>query len=130
MENPAIAPAGGTGAPSSELGNLWNSMIEGLRAQENDIRSGIAEGLRPNGDLMGVPDHIRDQIKTWEEAFTSTQDRKLVQELKAKIYEIHASRDAYVASQVESKTERFHLELAMKAASKTTSGIQQLLSAQ
>lgn len=116
--------------PSSELPDLLDSMVQGLRNQEGRIRTGIFEGLKPNGDVLGLPDHVREQFKVWDATFTNAADRNMVNQLKQKIMAITQSRETYVTEQVQSKTARIQLELAMRAASKTTSGIQQILSAQ
>lgn len=114
----------------SELQNLFESISTSLRQQEENIRESFIEGLNKNGNLFGVPDHVRRQIEVWENTFTSAEDRKMVDELKSKILEITSNNESYIREQAEQKTARFQLELAMRAANKSVSGIQQLLSSQ
>lgn len=123
----AIAPGGATG---TEMRDLFRSISDGLQQQEAKIRDSFVEGLARNSTLSGVPDHVKKQFEIWDQTYTRSEDRKLVEELKARISEISLSNEAYVRDQAQQKTARFQLELAMRAANKTTSGIQQLLSAQ
>jgi hypothetical protein len=120
------SPASG----GSELQNLFQSIGNSLRKQEEDIRSGFEEGLKTNSSLSGVPEHVRRQFEVWEATYTGAEERKLVESLKRKITEIAVSNEDYVRDAAEQKTARFQLELAMRAANKSVSGIQQLLSAQ
>jgi hypothetical protein len=119
-----------TAAGGGELQNLFQSIGASLRQHEESIRSSFAEGLKRNGDLSGIPDHVRRQFEVWEATFTGTEERKLVEALKRKVTDISLSNEAYVRDQAQQKTARFQLELAMRAANKSVSGIQQLLSSQ
>jgi hypothetical protein len=130
MEISSISLPSDASIQTNELPNLMNALLESIRNQENNIRADITEGLKPNGKLMGLPDHIREQFKVWDNTFTSGEDRKLVDALKQKIVALVQSNENYIVDQVQSKTSRFQLELAMRAANKATSGIQQILSAQ
>jgi predicted unusual protein kinase regulating ubiquinone biosynthesis (AarF/ABC1/UbiB family) len=117
-------------ASGTEMRDLFQSMAEGLQKQEMRIRDSIAEGLRQDSNLGGIPDYMRKQFDVWDQTYTGGEERKLVEELKSRIMELTANNEAYMRDQAQQKTAQFQLELAMKAANKTTSGIQQLLSAQ
>jgi hypothetical protein len=117
-------------APGNELQSLFQSIGASLRTHEESIRSSFVEGLRKNGELSGIPDHVRRQFEVWDATFTGTDERKLVEALKRKITEIAASNEDYIRDQAQQKTARVQLELAMRAANKSVSGIQQLLSSQ
>ncbi len=123
----AIAPGGAAG---TEMRDLFRTMSEGLQQHEADIRNSFVEGLAKDGELSGIPDHVKKQFEIWDQTYTRPEDRKLVEELKSRIMEISASNEGYIRDAAQKKTSRFQLELAMRAANKTTSGIQQLLSAQ
>lgn len=125
-----ISSVAGAIPGGDELQNLFQSIGSALRKQEEDIRGSFADGLKRNSELSGVPDHVRRQFEVWEATFTGTEERKLVEALKRKITEIAVSNEAYVRDQAQQKTARFQLELAMRAANKSVSGIQQLLSSQ
>ncbi len=122
------APMGPQGG--GELQRLFQSVSTSLRQNEESIRSGFAEGLDPNGKLFGLPPHIQRQFEVWDKTFTGGEERKLVEALKKKITEISTNTENYVKDAAQQKTAQFQLELAMRAANKTVSGIQQLLSAQ
>jgi hypothetical protein len=114
----------------SGIDTMMRNIAREIENQEKKFRATFVEGLRPDGDLMGFPKHIQDQFKKWDETFTSPEDRKLVAELKNKIIEITTNTQDYIGERVRENSNKFRLEIAMKAVGKTTSGIQQLLSAQ
>ncbi len=124
----AIEPT--SSVEKSGIGAFIRNSIDELKAQEANIHESFAEGLRPDGHLMKLPDHVSDQFKRWENTFTSPEDKALVSEVKRKVIEMSESNSAYIRERVDGNTEKIRLELAMKAVSKTTQGIQQLLSAQ
>ena len=100
------------------------------RFQHENIRSGFTEGLNPHGKLFGLPPHIQRQFEIWDKNFTGGEERKLVEAMKKKMTEINLNTENYIKDAAQQKTAQFQLELAMRAANKTVSGIQQLLSAQ
>jgi hypothetical protein len=114
----------------SSLEALMRGMVQELEAQERKFHESMFEGLKPDGELMTIPTYVQDQFKKWDETFTSPEDRKLVSEVKDKILEIIGNTQDYISERVHENSNKFRLEVAMKAVSKTTSGIQQLLSAQ
>ncbi|MCU0910047.1 MAG: hypothetical protein MUE98_01470 [Rhodobacteraceae bacterium] len=119
-----------TSQQSSGLDALMRDMARSIEEQEKAFRDSFAEGLKPGGELMGIPKHVRDQFKLWDETFTNPEERKLVAELKSRIIEISTNTQEYIGERVTQNAKKFQLEMAMKAAGKATSGIQQLLSAQ
>lgn len=121
---PAGPQAGG------ELQRLFDSVSTSLRKNEENIRSGFTEGLNPHGKLFGLPPHIQRQFEIWDKNFTGGEERKLVEAMKKKMTEINLNTENYIKDAAQQKTAQFQLELAMRAANKTVSGIQQLLSAQ
>jgi hypothetical protein len=121
---PAGPQAGG------ELQRLFESVSTSLRQNEESIRRGFTEGLDPQGKLFGLPPHIQRQFEVWDQTFTGGEERKLVEAMKKKMTEITLNTENYVKDAAQQKTAQFQLELAMRAANKTVSGIQQLLSAQ
>ena len=130
MTIPAISSAAAGTQGGGELQRLFQSIGTSLRENEDNIRSGFTEGLKPNSDLFGIPTHVRRQFEIWDTTFTGGEERKLVEALKKKITEISLNTENYLKDAAQQKTANFQLELAMRAANKTVSGIQQLLSAQ
>ena len=114
----------------SSLEALMRGMVQELEAQERKFHESLFEGLRPDGELMTIPTYVQDQFRHWDETFPSAEDRKLVGEVKNKILEMIGNTQDYISERVHENSNKFRLEVAMKAVSKTTSGIQQLLSAQ
>lgn len=112
------------------LAGFASSIVHSLKQQELVISDSFHEGLRANGPVMKMPDHMTERFRVWEESFSSPEDLAKVAEVKKRVTAMMESTSNYVASQVESKTKRVQLELAMKAVSKGTQGIQQLLSSQ
>ncbi len=112
------------------LASFASNAIQSLKAQESEIADSFYEGLRPDGELLKVPEHITQRFRVWEENFSSPEDLAKIAEVKQRVTTMLKGTDDYIVSQVESKTKRVQLELAMKAVSKTTQGIQQLLSSQ
>lgn len=117
-------------ATGSSLEALMRSTLQELEAQERKFHDSIFEGLRPDGELMTIPSFIQDQFRKWDETFTTAEDRKLVGEVKNRILDVIQNGQEYIQERVHENSNKFRLEIAMKAVSKTTSGIQQLLSAQ
>jgi hypothetical protein len=114
----------------SGLAKFATNAIQSLREQEENIADSFYDGLRPDGQLLKVPEHITERFRVWEESFSSPEDLAKVAEVKQRVTTMLEGTADYVTSQIESKTKRVQLELAMKAVSKTTQGIQQLLSSQ
>jgi hypothetical protein len=127
----AISAVGNaTRSDGAGLGGVADNIVNALKAQEAKISDTFVEGLRPDGHLMKLPTHMTDQFKKWEEAFTSPEDLALVAGVKGKVIEMAQLNSEYIQTTIERKAEKVRLELAMKAVSKTTQGIQQLLSSQ
>lgn len=115
---------------SSGMTRMLESLGNSIEHHESRIRGSIIDGLDPNGDVMGIPKHIKDQFASWDAQFTAPEDRKLVEDLKNKVMEITTANQDYIRGKVERNADKMQLELAMKAVSKTTQGIQQILSSQ
>ncbi len=116
--------------PTSGLAGFASNAVQALKKQEQAISDGLTEGLAKSGPVMKMPDHIKERFRVWEDTFDSPEDLARVAEVKQRVTAMMESTTDYVASTVERKTQKVQLELAMKAVSKSTQGIQQLLSAQ
>jgi hypothetical protein len=114
----------------SGIAGFASHVVQALKQQELKIADSFQEGLRPDGLLLKMPDHITERFRVWEESFSSPEDLAKISEVKQKVTGMMDGTSEYVTSQVETKTKRVQLELAMKAVSKSTQGIQQLLSSQ
>ena len=123
----AIAPSSGAGG---EMQQVFQKITNIMQEHEVSIRSGLTEGLSQKNAATGIPDYMRKQFEVWDKSFTKPEDLKLIEEVKARVSDLALSNDSYIRSSIERKTTQFQLELAMRAANKTTSGIQTLLSAQ
>lgn len=121
----AIEKGGETG-----IAGFATNVIESLKEQELTISDSFREGLRPDGHLLKMPDHMTERFRVWEEKFTSPEDIAKVAEVKQQVTAMMGATADHVVGQIERKTQKVQLELAMKAVSKTTQGIQQLLSSQ
>ena len=117
-------------AEARGFSTLANQVMERFQYHEDRIQQSFAKGLEPNGELTGLPDYVKQQFKRWDEEFTRPEDLALVRVLKQKVQALHESNVNYIRDQVRVKSDSLRLETAMKAVSKTTQGIQQLLSSQ
>ena len=118
------------GTSESGIGRFAETVIDSLKEHEQRISDRFGDGLRADGPLMKMPDHISERFTVWESTFHTPEDLKLVAEAKRMMNDMYSNTSQYIADQVESKTKKVQLELAMKAVSKSTQGIQQLLSSQ
>lgn len=118
------------GPNPSGMSRMLETLGNAVEHHEARIRNSFAEGLNPNGEVLGIPKHLKDQFASWDAQFTAPEDRKLVEDLKARVLEITAANHDYVRGKVARNADKMQLELAMKAISKSTQGIQQLLSSQ
>ncbi|MGL6209786.1 MAG: hypothetical protein ACRC14_08160 [Paracoccaceae bacterium] len=105
-------------------------IADSLKEHEAGFRKSFVEGLDPSGDLMRRPGYLREQFQRWDETYTSPEDRAMVDTLKRKVLEMAEVTSQNIRDKVRDNSERLKLELAMKAVSKTTQGIQSLLQSQ
>lgn len=127
----AISPISSVeSAGKSSITDMMAGLGQSLERHENTIRDSFSEGLAPNGDVMGVPKYIQDQFKTWDQQFTAPEDLARVADLKRKVLEINTANQDYIERKIGRNADKMQLELAMKAISKTTQGLQQILSSQ
>lgn len=122
---PSVKSAGPEG-----LAGFAENALKTLEKQELKFQESFVKGLDPGGDLLKTPKFLKDQFARWDQQFTRPEDIALVAALKKQILEISAINKDVIRDKVVENTERLKLELAMKAVSKTTQGLQQLLSAQ
>ena len=103
---------------------------ETIKGYEQHIIGDIEEALSPGSEIQKLPKHVQDQFKQWDNYFTDPESRALMESVKKKIIEMHNSNQDYIREKVKSNADKIRIEFAIKAISKTTNGIQQILSAQ
>jgi hypothetical protein len=128
--NSVVAVGAVSGSERSGIANFAESAMEALKQHEDNISDSFREGLNPGGAIMKVPDSVMSRFKAWESAFTRPEDLAMVAAVKQKTLMAMRETADYVAEQAEKKVDRVRLELALKAVSKTTQSVQQLLSSQ
>ena len=109
---------------------ISRSFSETLQDYEQFIIGDIETSLAPYSAIQKLPKHVRDQFKEWDNHFTDPELRALMETVKKQIIEMHRSNQDYIHEKVKSNAEKIRIEFMIKAISKTTSGIQQILSAQ
>ena len=114
----------------SGLENLARSLSDQFATQESYVTDKIRESVKPDSHLMRLPTHITDQFDEWDAKVKTQAEAELIEAVKKKILAVHEMRTDYIRDKVNSNAEKMRLEFSVKAISKTTSGIQQLLSAQ
>ncbi|MDC0659467.1 hypothetical protein N6L27_15810 [Leisingera sp. SS27] len=130
------ATSNATAAPSlpaqEEAGvpGIAKNFSETLKGYERHISGDIEKSLEPGSAILKLPQHVQDQFKKWDDQFTDPETRALMEAVKKKIIEMHNSNTDYIRDKVKSNADKIKIEFAIKAISKTTNGIQQILSAQ
>lgn len=112
------------------LPGFTSRVIDSLKREEMAMSEAFSEGLRPDGSLMRMPEHMTDRFRKWEEMFSSPEDLAKIAEVKSRVTALMEGTSNYIRDTVERRTQRVQLELAMKAVSKGTQGIQQILASQ
>lgn len=130
MSDAISAISSQTPASTGGLDSFARNAMAALEREEGKIRQALDQGLAPSGPLMSMPRHVQDQFTRWENEFTSPEDLKMVDRIKKRVTELTAENQSYIRDRVSENSDRLRLELAMKAVSKTTQGLQQLLSSQ
>ena len=126
--SPAAQPS--TIQETSGAPRISRSFSETLQGYEQLIIGDIENSLAPDSAIQKLPKHVRDQFKEWDNHFTDPELRALMEAVKKQIIEMHGSNQDYIREKVKSNAEKIRIEFMIKAISKTTSGIQQILSAQ
>ena len=126
IETNTIASSSG----ESSFARLAGKVGQALEFHETKIRGDIASGTDSFNAAVRKHPHLEDLLKRLDTTLENPNERKLLQTLKQRVMEVHMSKSDFMSEQINTKSDRVQLELAIKAISKTTSGIQQLLSAQ
>ncbi|OED49569.1 hypothetical protein AB838_05770 [Rhodobacteraceae bacterium (ex Bugula neritina AB1)] len=119
-----------TGQEDTGVPGIAKNFSETLQGYEQHIIGDIEKSLAPDSAIQKLPKHVQDQFKTWDNHFTDPESRALMESVKKKIIEMHGSNQDYIREKVKSNADKIRIEFAIKAISKTTNGIQQILSAQ
>ncbi|SCZ61802.1 hypothetical protein [Epibacterium ulvae] len=122
--------SGNPTAKKESVSDVFERIGESIESHENRIRKSFEVGLADDSPLMSVPDHVKAQFERWDNTFNLPEDKALVEKVKRQVLELTNSNRDYVREKVIDNAQKAKLEMAMKAVSKTTQGIQQLLSAQ
>lgn len=127
ISNPigSVDPAQRQGLPG-----FASQVINSLKREEMALDEAFSESLRPDGSLMKMPEHMTERFRKWEEMFSAPEDLAKIAEVKGKVTAIMEGTSNYIRETVERRTQRVQLEIAMKAVSKGTQSIQQILSSQ
>lgn len=113
-----------------ELKDIGQRLTSAIRQHEESITNELGEVLSSSSPLLTVPKPIQDEFKNWDARLRTPEEHQAAKAIRDKIVEIYGENAAHIQDKVRNNISRVQIDLAIKAISKTMSGVQQILSSQ
>lgn len=124
----SVSPNASAESSPTGMAGIGEKLTDVMRTHDARITDDIKAALEPGSPLMRVPDTVRARFRQLENASLPDEQKRLIKEVKARVIELYENNSNFVESKTQSKIDSIYTEITAKAAGKTMSAIQQLLS--
>ncbi|MFK4064096.1 hypothetical protein [Brucella anthropi] len=118
------------GQKPSSVGDIQTILAQKMRDHDAYIIGELDDALQLKGPLMSRPRYISEQFQKWSLQIDNPEQLALLRLVQRKMDTMHKNNRDFIKKKIQSNIQKVQLELSLKAMSKTTAGLQQLLSSQ
>lgn len=124
----AVEPTRASSA--SRQSSFLQPVMDTMQQHEHRLQSTIRDGLSGDVSHKQLKDFLETTFQRLQTKFTSPIQQQTFNLVREQALASQVANEAYVRERIQSKLKNIQVELSVKAAGKTSQGLQQLLSSQ